>query len=105
MIAPEEDSEEPRKALPAIKDDEDAIQKAISDPRFDRYLGKDRRVGVEMASMGVEFAGIVGGFVWGGWWLDGELETGPMFVIIGLVFGAVGGMYRLWRIGKTFFKR
>ncbi len=85
--------------------EQDAVRKVISDKRFDKYMGRDRKVGVELASMGVELAGIVGGFVGGGWWLDEKFETSPLFIIFGLVFGAVGGVYRLWRVGKTFFRK
>ena len=85
--------------------EQEAVRKVISDKRFDRYLGRDRRVGVELATSGIEFAGVVGGFVAGGWWLDGEFGTKPTFLIVGLVLGSVGGVYRLWRVGKTFFKR
>ena len=39
----------------------------------------------------------------GGWWLDSEFDTLPMFTLIGAAVGLVGGLYNLYRISKRFF--
>lgn len=39
----------------------------------------------------------------GGWWLDKRWETSPWLLLTGLAIGAIGGMYRLYRIGKRSF--
>jgi F0F1-type ATP synthase assembly protein I len=40
---------------------------------------------------------IVGG-VWGGIWLDGRLNTQPIFVIVGLILGVVIAIYGVYRM-------
>ena len=40
---------------------------------------------------------IVGG-VWGGLWLDGRLNTQPIFVIVGLILGVVIAIYGVYRM-------
>lgn len=52
---------------------------------------------------GVELAGAVGGLALIGWWLDGKWATGPWLMCIGLSIGLIGGIYKLWRLGKQFF--
>lgn len=56
-----------------------------------------------LVGVGMEFAGVVVVMALGGWWLDEKLGTSPMVTLIGLTIGLVGGVYNLWRVGKTFF--
>ena len=49
------------------------------------------------ASLGIQFAVTILLFLAGGWWLDGQLATTPLFIILGTLFGAVAGFYKLYR--------
>ena len=40
----------------------------------------------------------IAGGTWGGMWLDGRIDTKPLFVVIGLLLGislAIHGLYRM----------
>lgn len=41
----------------------------------------------------------------GGWWLDGKTGKTPLFMIIGVIFGAGAGFYQLYRLLLTHDKR
>ena len=62
-----------------------------------------RRMAYRLAGAGFEFAGVVAAFCLLGWWLDRKLDTAPWLLVTGLVISFVGGMYRLWKIGKESF--
>ena len=49
------------------------------------------------ASLGIQFAVTILLFLAGGWWLDGQLATTPLFLLLGTLFGAVAGFYKLYR--------
>lgn len=49
------------------------------------------------ASLGVQFAVTILLFMAGGWWLDGQLTTTPLFILLGTLLGAVAGFYKLYR--------
>lgn len=49
------------------------------------------------ASLGIQFAATILIFVSIGWWLDDEFATTPLFLLLGALFGAVGGFYKLYR--------
>lgn len=53
---------------------------------------------------GIEFTAVTGAFAAFGWWLDGQWGTGPWLMITGLAMGLVGGTYKLWRLGRIFFR-
>lgn len=36
--------------------------------------------------------------VWGGLWLDGKLNTAPIFVIVGLILGLAVAFYGVYRM-------
>lgn len=40
--------------------------------------------------------------IFGGRWLDGKLQTEPLFLIIGLLLGLMAGVYGLIRLLKQF---
>lgn len=50
-----------------------------------------------LSGLGLEFAGVIGGMIAIGWLLDRWLNTSPAFVIVGAVFGLIGGSIRFVR--------
>lgn len=50
-----------------------------------------------LSGAGIQFAVTVALGVAGGWWLDGKLDTSPLFLIAGGLFGAVAAFYHLYR--------
>jgi hypothetical protein len=47
---------------------------------------------------GLTFAATVALFALGGLWLDGKLATSPLFVLLGIALGLVGGTIHLLRV-------
>jgi len=47
------------------------------------------------ASLGVQLTASMCVFGWGGFWLDGKLDTYPWLMIVGLMVGAGAGFYAL----------
>ncbi|MCZ6792205.1 MAG: AtpZ/AtpI family protein [Planctomycetota bacterium] len=47
--------------------------------------------------LGMLFFAAVGLFTWGGIWLDGRLETGVLFTLLGLALGFAGGLRALYK--------
>lgn len=41
--------------------------------------------------------------IFGGKWIDGKLETFPLFLIIGLLLGLATGIYTMIRLVQQFF--
>jgi hypothetical protein len=59
----------------------------------------------ELAGVGVELGGIVAVLCLGGWWLDRQLNNaGPWLLLTGAFIGILGGLYKLYRVGKNFFR-
>jgi len=56
-----------------------------------------------LAGVGLELAGTTAVLTLGGWWLDGVLGTEPWLLVVGVTIGVVGGMYKLYRVGKRYF--
>ncbi len=48
------------------------------------------------ASLGIQFAVTILLFLAVGWWLDGELGTTPLFILLGTPLGAIAGFYKLY---------
>ncbi|MBN1764742.1 MAG: AtpZ/AtpI family protein [Sedimentisphaerales bacterium] len=48
-------------------------------------------------SYGLELAGVIGIFTYGGYKLDEKLQTLPWLMIAGFFIGFVGMMYLLWK--------
>ena len=57
------------------------------------------------ASLGIQFAATILIFVSIGWWLDDKVATTPLFLVLGTLFGAAGGFYKLYRTLMDLEKR
>lgn len=53
--------------------------------------------GAEFAGAGIQFAGAILVFLFAGRWLDSKFGTEPWLLIAGVVVGAVGGFYSMYR--------
>lgn len=49
-------------------------------------------------SAGLTFAAAVALFTWGGLWLDDQVGSRPLFVLLGVFLGLVGGTIHLLRV-------
>jgi len=70
--------------------------------------GRDRKPELTIWSLGgtgVELAGAVAVLALLGWWADRKFGTSPWLLLVGAFMGIVGGLYKLWRVGKQFFDR
>ena len=61
---------------------------------------KDLKNGIKYASLGIEFASMILGFGLVGYYADKKLGSNPLFLIVGIFFGFVSGIYRLYKISK-----
>ncbi|MEI0559543.1 AtpZ/AtpI family protein [Brachyspira intermedia] len=60
--------------------------------------------GIKYAALGVEFGSMVLGLTFVGHYADKHFNSKPLFTIIGIFVGFVSGIYRLYKISKTFDK-
>ena len=65
---------------------------------------KDLKNGIKYASLGIEFASMILGLGLVGYYIDNKLNSSPRFLIIGMFFGFISGIYRLYRISKIISK-
>lgn len=49
-------------------------------------------------SAGLTFAAVVALFTWGGLWLDEKVGTKPLFVLLGVFLGLLGGTIHMLRV-------
>lgn len=42
----------------------------------------------------------VGGFSWLGYYVDTKLQTQPIFIVVGSLFGVINAFYYLWKWTK-----
>jgi F0F1-type ATP synthase assembly protein I len=47
--------------------------------------------------LGLTYAASLVFYGFGGWWLDGKLGTQPLFLLVGVALGAVGGFLWIYR--------
>ncbi|WP_295156951.1 AtpZ/AtpI family protein [uncultured Brachyspira sp.] len=60
---------------------------------------------VKYAALGVEFGSMVLGLTFVGYYADKYFNSKPLFTIIGIFIGFISGIYRLYKISKTFDKK
>lgn len=60
--------------------------------------------GIKYAALGAEFGSMVLGLAFVGHYTDKHFGSRPLFTIIGIFVGFVSGIYRLYKISKTFDK-
>ncbi len=75
----------------------DADRKPAESGRSKRSRPSAWQASLELATVGVELAGIVGGMTAIGYLIDYWLGLFPLFLLIGAVTGIVGGLYRTIR--------
>ena len=56
---------------------------------------RDRGDLYRYAGVGMQFAATIGVFAWGGYWLDGQLDTSPWLLIAGVFVGFALGLVSL----------
>ncbi len=61
---------------------------------------KQLRQASKIATVGIEMGLAVVLGLFGGRWIDGKLDTAPLFLFIGLFFGLATGFKRLWDVSK-----
>lgn len=49
-------------------------------------------------NLGIELAVIIGVFGAIGWFIDTTFDTSPVWLVVLLVFGSIGGLYRFIRV-------
>jgi ATP synthase protein I len=52
---------------------------------------------VRYSGAGIELAGATAGLALLGYWVDGKFGTKPWGILVGVLFGLVGGLYNLVR--------
>ncbi|MBM4159731.1 MAG: AtpZ/AtpI family protein [Ignavibacteria bacterium] len=60
-------------------------------------LGQTYRDFAPYLTLGFQLAAAVVAFFLVGWWLDTRFETAPLFELIGVVLGTIGGMTKFFR--------
>lgn len=65
---------------------------------------KDLKNGIKYASLGIEFASMILGLGFVGYYIDKKFSSSPLFLIVGIFFGFISGIYRLYRISKLISK-
>ena len=61
-----------------------------------KFVGSCVQAGALIGS-GVQFAATIAFCLFAGWWLDERWSTSPLFLVSGIVFGAMAGFYHLYK--------
>lgn len=61
------------------------------EPRKYKLLGNLRPQDLKPLGIGLELSAVIGGFSYGGYWLDQKWGTEPMMLLIGVAIGTLGG--------------
>jgi F0F1-type ATP synthase assembly protein I len=71
----------------------------MNEGRGTRGPGRGNPVsGIEFAGIGIQFAATILVFTFAGVWVDRRFGTSPWFVLIGVLVGAGGGFYSMYRM-------
>ena len=53
---------------------------------------------LRLSSIGFQIAGSLALFGWIGDLIDNRLDSNPLFLIVGLIFGAAASLYQIWKM-------
>ena len=53
---------------------------------------------LRLSSIGFQIAGSLALFGWIGDLIDNRLDSNPLFLIVGLIFGATTSLYQIWKM-------
>ena len=53
---------------------------------------------LRLSSIGFQIAGSLALFGWIGDLIDDRLDSNPIFLIVGLIFGATASLYQIWKM-------
>ena len=53
---------------------------------------------LRLSSIGFQIAGSLALFGWIGDLIDNRLDSNPLFLIVGLIFGATASLYQIWKM-------
>ena len=53
---------------------------------------------LRLSSIGFQIAGSLALFGWIGDLIDNRLDSNPLFLIVGLLFGATASLYQIWKM-------
>ena len=53
---------------------------------------------LRLSSIGFQIAGSLALFGWVGDLIDNRFDSNPLFLIVGLIFGATASLYQIWKM-------
>ena len=53
---------------------------------------------LRLSSIGFQIAGSLALFGWIGDLIDDKFDSNPIFLIVGLIFGATASLYQIWKM-------
>ncbi|OUW21223.1 MAG: hypothetical protein CBD21_01795 [bacterium TMED161] len=53
---------------------------------------------LRLSSIGFQIAGSLALFGWIGDLVDNRLDLNPIFLVVGLIFGAIASLYQIWKM-------
>ena len=53
---------------------------------------------LSLSSIGFQIAGSLALFGWIGDLIDNRFDSNPIFLIVGLIFGATASLYQIWKM-------
>lgn len=65
-----------------------------------RYIGNLRPQDVKALGIGIELSVVIGGFSYGGHWLDEQWGTSPWLLLTGVCIGTFGGGWHAMKLAN-----
>jgi F0F1-type ATP synthase assembly protein I len=59
---------------------------------------------MSIANLGLEMAGVILGLTLLGWWIDKKTGLSPLFVLLGVLIGVTGSMYKIFKASERMMK-